>query len=128
MSFKRFLAHHAHDLANIANALSTVVTLLPIGRQDRENINAVVAQIAKASDNVAAAVKDLPDGAAAVEGAAVEIGTDALQTAVERALPGIVGDIAERVFHLAKTDPAAVAIASGPKPSRRVRKAKAKSE
>ena len=73
--FTKFLGHHANDLDAISTALKLVVTLLPIGQQDKDNALSAVTSLEHAATNIRAsvegvkgAVKDVKDGVAAVKG------------------------------------------------------------
>jgi hypothetical protein len=93
MSFGKFLTKYSGELATVAKVASTIVSMLPLGRQDRKRVTDLVEKLETASANVAAAAEK-------AIGETGEISRDALKDVVREIvheiLPDIVGGVAEK--------------------------------
>jgi hypothetical protein len=98
MSLKKFLKKHSGELSKVAGVLGAIVNALPIDRQDKRNLGGAVDDLISAAGSIARSADKIRD----VDGLTVD--EAAVKAAVVELLPGLVNEIAERVFKLAKDD------------------------
>lgn len=89
MSFKSFLSKHAVELGKVAGVLSTVISALPIDRQDKRNLGKSVGDLVKASENIAASASDMIKGAG-------DIDRDTLKDVLREILPDLISGLVEK--------------------------------
>lgn len=92
MSFKKFLTKHAGELSIATNVIGSIVGLLPIGRQDREQLSGAIRELDKAADNIAKAAAKIVDENGAVDRDTLK---DVVREVVKELLPDIVGGAVE---------------------------------
>ncbi len=93
MSLKKFLTKHAGELGKVTKILGTIVSLLPIDRQDKAQLRDTLGELDSAAASIAKAAKAMTD-------TGIKIDAKALETAVKAALPDVIEEIAKRVFDM----------------------------
>lgn len=60
MNLKKFLLKYADEVAGIANVIQAILPAIPIGREDRARVDAVIEQLETAAENVAKGAENAP--------------------------------------------------------------------
>lgn len=88
MSLKKFLTKHAGELATIVSVAENILGVLPLRRQDRENLKEPLEKLDKASKSIAKSAAKMTDLTAALD-------EKAIAAVVKKVLPDILGGLIE---------------------------------
>lgn len=83
-----FVEHYGREISAVAAVLETIISQLPIDKQDKERLSDVLAGLQSVADNIAGSLSNIPDTTVTVKKSDVE-------AAVKSVLPGIVKKIME---------------------------------
>jgi hypothetical protein len=85
--FGKFLGKYAGEMRGIVGVLGTIVSALPIGRDDRERVEGILADLAAAADRVEKAANaplEISLSAADIEAAVAKLLPAAVQAELKR--------------------------------------------